>query len=160
MPKRRDQIRMDEGEVWDFIAGVKSMQTATINKDGTPHLTTNWFGLDGHTIVFETYTRSQKIVNLQRDPRIALLWEDGTVYEELRGVAINGTARLHHDPEEVWKLAVHVVRRNNPEVPEEQLEAAARGLARKRTGVVVDVEKIVSWDHRRLGGELPSTPAG
>lgn len=158
MPKRRDQIRMSDDEVWDFIASVKSMQTATINKDGTPHLTTNWFGLDDRTIVFETYTRSQKIVNLSRDPRIALLWEDGTVYEELRGVAINGTARLYHDPEEVWKLALHVVRRNNPEVPAEQMEAAARGLARKRTGVVIDVSKIVSWDHRRLGDVAPPIP--
>ena len=82
--------------------------------------------------------------------RIALLWEDGALYTELRGVSLNGTATLIDDPERVADLAQHVVRRNYPETPEDEVPEAARGLARKRTGVVVRPEKIFSWDHRRL----------
>ncbi len=151
MPKRRDLIRMTDSELWDFIAASKSMQTATINADGSPHLTTNWFGIADGKIVFETYTKSQKIVNLRRDPRAALLWEDGTVYEQLRGVSLNGRVELYHELEEVAVWAAHVVRRNSPP-PDGDIESAARGLARKRSAVVVTPEKIISWDHRKLAG--------
>ena len=108
------------------------------------------FNFVDRQILFETYTKSQKIVNLRRDSRIALLWEDGALYTELRGVSLNGTAMLIDDPERVADLAQHVVRRNYPETPEDEVPEAARGLARKRTGVVVQPEKIFSWDHRRL----------
>src|SRR5262245_61981507 len=98
MPSRRNQIQMDEGEIWKFIESRKSLQVATLNKDGSPHLTTLWFGIVDGDIAFETFTKSQKVVNLKRDPRIAVLVEDGEQYNELRGVAINGRAELHDDP--------------------------------------------------------------
>ncbi len=148
--KLRDRIRMTDEDAWDFIASRKAMQTATLNRDGSPHLTTNWFAIVGRQILFETYTKSQKIVNLRRDARIALLWEDGELYGELRGVSMNGAVTLIDDFERVADLAQHVVRRNYPETPESEVGEAARGLARKRTGVVVRPEKIFSWGHRKL----------
>jgi len=150
VPKLRDRIRMTDEDAWNFIASRKAMQTATLNRDGSPHLTTNWFAIVDRQILFETYTKSQKIVNLRRDSRIALLWEDGDLYTELRGVSLNGTATLIDDPERVADLAQHVVRRNYPETPEDEVSEAAQGLARKRTGVVVRPEKVFSWDHRKL----------
>ena len=152
MGKKRDQIRMTDEEMEKFIEERKSLQVATLGKDGAPHLTTLWFAIVDGEIVFETFTKSQKIVNLRRDPRIAVLLEDGTVYNELRGVSINGRAELHDDPEEVHPYALAVMRRNQPEIPEEQLDAVAKMMASKRTAVVVKPEKIVSWDHRKLGG--------
>ena len=152
MPKRRDAIRMTDEEIWKFIEEQKSLQVATIGRDGMPHLTTLWFAVVDGRIVFETFTKSQKIVNLKRDPRIAVLLEDGVTYDTLRGVSIQGRAELHTEPEEVFPYALAVMRRNQPEIPEESLEQAARALAAKRTGVVVVPEKIVSWDHRKLGG--------
>jgi PPOX class probable F420-dependent enzyme len=152
MPKRRDQIRMTEAEVRDFIEERKSLQVATLNRDGSVHLTTLWFAVVDGDIVFETFTKSQKIVNLRRDPRIAVLVEAGTRYDELRGVSINGRAELHDDPELVHPYALAVMRRNQPEIPEESLDQVARTMAAKRTAVVVKPEKVVSWDHRKLGG--------
>jgi len=152
MPKQRDRIRMSDDEVWKFIEERKSLQVATIGADGAPHLTTLWFAIVDGDIVFETFSKSQKIVNLRRDPRIAVLVEDGTSYNELRGVAINGRAELHSDPEVVHPYALAVMRRNQPEIPEEHLDAAAKMMAAKRTAVVVKPEKIVSWDHRKLDG--------
>ena len=55
---------MTEDEVKEFIESQKSLQVATINKDGTPHLSTLWFDLVDEQIVFETFTKSQKIKNL------------------------------------------------------------------------------------------------
>jgi len=152
MPKKRNQIQMSPDEIWKFIEERKSLQVATIGADGAPHLTTLWFVIVDGEIAFETFTKSQKIVNLKRDPRIAVLVEDGIKYNELRGVAINGRAVLHDDPAVVLPYAVAMVRRNQPEVPAEHIEAAAKMMAAKRTVVVVKPEKIVSWDHRKLGG--------
>lgn len=149
---RREQIRMTEDEIDAFIESRKSLQVATLNKDGSPHLTTLWFGVIDGELVFETFTKSQKILNLKRDPRIACLLEDGTTYEELRGVQINGVAELHDDPEVVHGYAASVLIRNNPDVPAEQLSEAAKGLASKRTAVVVKVDNVVTWDHRKLAG--------
>ena len=152
MAKRRDQIRMTDADVLTFIEERKSLQVATLNKDGSVHLTTLWFALVDGDIVFETFTKSQKIVNLQRDARITVLLEDGTEYNELRGVSISGRAVLYDDPERVHPLALAVMRRNQPEIPEDALDKVAKMMASKRTAVVVKAERTVSWDHGKLGG--------
>ena len=151
MPKRRDQIRMSEDEVRKFIEEQKSLQVATLGRDGSPHLTTLWYAVVDGDIVFETYTKSQKIRNLERDPRITVLVEDGAQYAELRGVSIQGRAELHRDPEAVHRYALQVMLRNNPGVSKEALSEASKQLARKRSAVVVKAEKTISWDHRKLG---------
>ena len=152
MAKKRDLIRMSDEEIWPFIESRKSLQVATLNKDGSVQLTTLWFAVVDGAIVFETFTKSQKIVNLKRDPRIAVLVEDGTTYDQLRGVSINARAELVDDPAEVERYAAHIVRKNNPEVPPEMVPQAAKMMAQKRTVVVIRPERIASWDHRKLGG--------
>ncbi len=143
---------MTDAERETFIEERRSLQVCTLNKDGSPHLTTLWFAVVDGDIVFETFTKSQKIVNLRRDPRIAVLLEDGTEYNELRGVSINGHAELHDDPEVVHPYALAVMRRNQPGIPEESLDQAAKMMSSKRTAVVVKAERIVTWDHGKLGG--------
>lgn len=152
MPSRRDSIRMTDAEVKDFLEAKKSLQVATLGKDGAPHLTTLWYAIVDGDVVFETFSKSQKIVNLHRDPRIAVLVEDGTVYNQLRGVSINGRAELYDDPDVVHRYALAVMKKNQPEIPAENLDEAARVMSQKRTAVVVKAEKIVSWDHNKLGG--------
>ncbi len=152
MPKRRDAIRMTDEEIWQFIASRKNLQVATLNKDGSVQLTTLWFALVDDAIVFETFTKSQKVVNLKRDPRITVLVEDGDTYDQLRGVSINGRADLVEDPPAVERFAMAIVAKNNPEVPEEMRAEAAKMMARKRTVVIVRPERIASWDHRKLAG--------
>lgn len=151
MAKRRDAIRMTPEEMKQFVSEQKSLQVATLNKDGTPHLSTLWFGIMDDEIVFETYTKSQKIVNLHRDSRIAVLLEDGVEYEKLRGITINGTAELYSQPEDVQKYAAAVIARNHG-IDLKDASNAAAALANKRTAVVVKAEKVISWDHTKLGG--------
>ena len=143
---------MSETEIDDFISGQKSLQVATINRDGTPHLSTLWFDIVDGNIVFETFTKSQKIKNLERDNRISCLLEDGLEYEKLRGVQINGIAELYTESDDVHALARGVMARNNPDIPEEMLDDIAKAMSAKRTAVVVKATKVISWDHGKLGG--------
>ena len=146
----REKIRMDAEEIEEFIKEQKSLQVGTINSDGSIHLSTLWFAVVDDLIVFETYTSSQKVVNLERDPRITVLLEDGLEYNNLRGVMIKGTANLISEPTEVKQIAREVIKRNQPEIPDEMLDDAAASLAVKRTVVTVIPEKVISWDHRKI----------
>lgn len=146
----REKIRMDAEEIAEFIEEQKSLQVGTINSDGSIHLSTLWFAVVDDLIVFETYTSSQKVVNLERDPRITVLLEDGLEYNNLRGVMIKGVANLVSEPTEVKEIAREVIKRNQPEIPDEMLDDAAASLAVKRTVVTVVPEKVISWDHRKI----------
>ncbi len=153
MPKRRDKVRMSDAEFWAFVDAQKSIHLATINRDGTPHLVPLWFGVVEGAFVFETYSKSQKVVNLRRDPRCTLLLEDGLEYSALRGAQMKGRAELHDDDETVHELTMAVLRRNTPAgAPEEALEKVSRAQAPKKTAIVVRPERIMSWDHGKLGG--------
>lgn len=149
MPSRRDLIRMNEEEVAGFIEAGKSLQLATINKDGSPHLVTMWYGIMDGRIAIETFEKSQKAVNLRRDARVACLLESGTEYNELKGVQINGTVRLVTEPGEILEVMKAVLRRNH-EMDEEMLETAAAHGAKKRIGAIIEPTKVVSWDHTKL----------
>jgi PPOX class probable F420-dependent enzyme len=110
-----------------------------------------WYGFHEGLLAFETFTKSQKVVNLRRDPRISVLVDDGEVYEELRGVEIVGTAEVDDDPATVEAVARSVILRYH-EIPEDQIDAVAQMMARKRSMVRIHPTKVVSWDHRKLGG--------
>jgi len=154
MPNRRDQVKMSEEELWSFIETQKSIQVATINRDGTPHLVPLWFGIEDGAIVLETFTKSQKVKNLERDPRISVLFEDGDEYNLLRGASMTGEVELVKDVERVHALHMNVLLRNTPELPEDVLEKASRSMAPKKTAILVRPSqfKVMSWDHRKLGG--------
>jgi PPOX class probable F420-dependent enzyme len=154
MPKRRDQVKMSEEDLWSFIEEQKSIQVATINRDGTPHLVPLWFGIEDGAIVLETFTKSQKIKNLERDPRISVLLEDGDEYNLLRGASMTGEVELVRDVERVHALHMKVLLRNTPELPEDVLEKASRSMAPKKTAILIRPAdfKVMSWDHRKLGG--------
>jgi PPOX class probable F420-dependent enzyme len=144
---RRDQIN-------EFIGGRRTMNIATIGKDGRPHLVAMWYGFLEGAPAFETYAKSQKVLNLKRDARITCLIEEGDAYEKLRGVELIGTGEIVEDEHRLLEAAMSVVDRYHG-LPPEHLEMAARALMHKRVGVKIHVEKIVSWDHGKLGGERP-----
>lgn len=111
---RRDQIRMMDDEVRDFLDATRTMTLATLGPDGRPHLTAMWYGVaDGH-VVFWSYRQAQKIVNLRRDPRLSLLMEDGETYGELRGVSITGTGAILEDPDDVLAVGRLLLERHSP----------------------------------------------
>lgn len=150
---RRDQIRMTEDEVRAFLDEHKTLQVASINRDGTPHLVAMWYGLlDDGDLAFWTYGKSQKVLNLRRDPRLTCLVEDGEKYEELRGVSISGTGVVSEDRDTVMRVGEAVYARYNAGTLDDAAREGIEYAGAKRVAVTVRPEKIVSWDHRKLGG--------
>lgn len=156
MNSGRDAVRLSEEEVTDFLGSSMKVQVATVGPEGEPHLTTLFYVVDDGKIAFWTYGRSQKILNLRRDPRISCLVEDGDDYFELRGVSITGRARLVEEYDEIHRIGTLVAARM---ADGEDLGAYGADLvtkqAAKRVAVLVEPDKIASWDHRKMAG-LPS----
>ena len=145
---------MSDDELWSFIDGQKTVQLATIGPDGAPHLVPLWFAVEDRAIVLETFTKSQKVKNLERDGRATLLFEDGEGYNELRGASITGKVELVRDVERVHDLHMQVLLRNTPEVPKDVLEEATRSMVHKKTAILLRPAecRVASWDHSKLGG--------
>lgn len=148
---RRKLITMTEDEIQAFLSEKHTLQVATIDHDGYPHLVAMWYVFVDGRVVFWTYARSQKAVNLRRDPRLTCLVETGELYEELRGVQIKGHATLYEDRPTVQHYGELIWERSAGTLNENTRPMVAAQAA-KRVAVVVDPVEIVSWDHRKLGG--------
>ena len=133
------------------------MTICSISASGVPHPMPMWFGIepDG-AIVMTTFTKSQKIRNLERDPRVSLLVEAGEEYAELQGVVIYGDAELVPATDQVVEILLTVTKRSGAvgQGNDDAVRAGVRGTASKRTGIRVRPQKIVSWDHKKLGRAL------
>jgi PPOX class probable F420-dependent enzyme len=149
MPSQRERIRMTDDEAMAFLAARRKLHVATVNRDGSPHLMPMYFLVDRGAIAFWTYTRSQKIANLRRDPRITVMAEDGEEYFDLRGVQVAGVARLSDDPAAVAAFGERLQERTFGPLDDERRAYVARSAA-KRTLVTIEPRRIVSWDHSRL----------
>src|SRR2546421_9613669 len=111
MPSRREIVRMSDEEIDAFLHERQSMSVATFNHDQTIHLVAMWYGFYEGKPAFETFTKSQKILNLRRDDRISVLVEDGDAYEKLRGVEIVGRGEVIDDKGILREEAASVVAR-------------------------------------------------
>lgn len=152
---RRAEIRMTPEEIDRFLEEERTIVLVSHGPRGFPHPMPMWFVRDAEgAIRMTTFRKSQKVRNIERDPRVALLVEAGERYEELRGVVFYGHAELVHDTERVLEVLEAVSRRYRPEAEAaaEALRAALRAQAAKRVAIVVRPERTVSWDHRKLGG--------
>ena len=148
---KRKQIEMTDAEVAAFLNERHTMSVATNGRDGFPHLVAMWYGfLDGKP-AFWTYAKSQKMRNLERDDRITLMVEDGATYATLRGVMMAGRATVYRDAETVMKVGQSVYERYNGPLTDETRPLVAH-MGRKRIAVSIEVERVVSWDHRKLDG--------
>lgn len=148
---RRDQIKMTPEEIDAFLHGRHVMNVATLGGDGRIHLVAMWYGFLHGKPAFWTYGKSQKVVNLRRDAHVTCLLEDGVEYAELRGVELVGTARVLDRFDDVLAVGTSVAERYTGPVTDE-VRPFLEAQARKRVAVVIDVEKVVSWDHAKLRG--------
>lgn len=152
--KQRAQVRMTPEEVEEFLRGRHTATVCTINHDNTIHAVAMWYGFLEGALAFETKAKSQKVQNLRRDPRLTVLVDDGEHYEELRGVELVGRGEIIEDPDRMWELGVSVFERYNRPYTEE-MRPFVEVMLHKRVAVKLHVDRVVSWDHRKLG--LPST---
>ena len=152
---QRAQITMTDAETTTFLERSRIANLATLGRDGTPHLVAMWYGLIDGEIWFETKAKSQKAVNLRRDPRLTVLIEDGHTYDALRGVSIEGHAEIVDDAESISKVGISVWERYTGPYSEE-VKPLVDQMMNKRIAVRVAVDRVRSWDHRKLG--LPAMP--
>src|SRR5687768_4739425 len=136
MPSRRELVRMTDEEIDVFLHERRTMSVATFNHDQTIHLVAMWYGFYEGKPAFETFTKSQKVLNLRRDPRISVLLEDGDEYSKLRGVEIVGRGEVIDDKAILRTIAGTVVQRYMG-VSDADADAAAETLMNKRSAVVI-----------------------
>jgi PPOX class probable F420-dependent enzyme len=122
----------------------------TNGPSGHPHAVAMWYAVVDGAIWFETKAKSQKAANLRRDPKITVLIEDGHTYDTLRGVSLEGTAELIDDADALWAVGVSIWERYNGPYTEE-MKPLVEFMLHKRVAVRVEVSRMRSWDHRKLG---------
>jgi PPOX class probable F420-dependent enzyme len=155
---QREKIRLTDDEVAAFLASPRKLQVASLNADGSPHLSTMFYCVVDGNVAFWTYRKSQKAVNLIRDPRVSVLVEDGDAYDELIGVSITGTAEHVTDPDGVRAIGRDVYGRYIGNADDPHLDGFLDHQVARRDGFIIHADKIASWDHRKLATD--HTPAG
>lgn len=157
---------MEADEVATFLERERTVVCATVGPRGWPHLMPLWYvlrersgGRPGPQLWSWTYAASQKVRNLERDPRATLQVEAGELYHELRGVMLECEVAIHRDLEIVKALGHEIftrygVPRGEPapaELPRE-VEAVVDQQAAKRVAMQFIELDRATWDHRKLGG--------
>jgi len=163
---RREQITMSGAEADAFLSEERTVTCATTGPRGWPHLMPLWYVLrpaPGESATARiwawTYAASQKVRNLERDPRATLQVEAGESYELLRGVMLECDVIIHRELEIVAALGQEIFRRyaqprGEPPVKEldPQVGEMVKAQASKRVGLEFAEVRRASWDHRKLGG--------
>lgn len=154
MAGNRDAVKLNDEEIAAMLAENLKVQVASNGPEGVPHLTTLFYIVRDGKIAFWTYGRSQKIRNLERDPRVTALVEDGVDYFELRGISIQGRAEIIRDYDGIFSIGSEVATRMLGADSFEALGDFGRETvekqATKRVAVVIHPDKVATWDHRKL----------
>jgi PPOX class probable F420-dependent enzyme len=152
---RRDQITMSEAEVGAFLDEERTVVCATIGRDGYPHLMPLWYVVRDGELWSWTFAKSQKVRNLERDPRATLQVEAGTDYDQLRGVMLKCDVTIHRNTDKVVELALELFARYRPGGPgavDDSVREMILAQAPKRVALQFTERSRATWDHRKLAG--------
>jgi PPOX class probable F420-dependent enzyme len=155
MPSRRDQIKMSDEELTEFLAEQKIVSCATLGPRGRPHLVPLWYVSEGSELRGWTFAKSQKAKNLERDPHATLQVESGVQYNELRGVMFECDVDVEHEAARVADYGRALFHRYGGAVDGKllpEVEEMIEKQAPKRVGLRFTPTRTVTWDHRKLGG--------
>jgi PPOX class probable F420-dependent enzyme len=150
---RRDQIKLSEAELLELMASERIAVVSSLGPRGWPHSMPLWFVPREGEVWIWTYAKSQKVRNLERDPRATLQVEAGLEYAELRGVMLRCDTEIHRDVDVVVDFAMELVARYSGTGPEHDgARDAFRAQAPKRVALEFAERDRVTWDHRKLAG--------
>jgi general stress protein 26 len=149
---RRTQIKLTNVELDGFLAEQRVVVCATNGVRGWPHLMPLWYVIRDGQIWAWTYAKSQKVRNLERDPRATLQIEDGDSYDQLRGVMIEALTEVHREYDVVAGLGAQLLARYGGGHVTAEIEAAVAAQAGKRVALQFVAQRMTSWDHRKLAG--------
>lgn len=146
---RRNQIQLTSQEQADFLRDAKKVALATIGKDGFPHLVAMNFVAREGAILMSSYGKAQKVLNIQRNPKVAVMVERGRNYGELQGIMIRGECEIISEPARVVEMMRAIRGSAGDAAASVEIPAA---VSTKRVILKVTPTKTTSWDHRKLGG--------
>jgi PPOX class probable F420-dependent enzyme len=147
---RRRQIQLTPDEQAAFFRERRKAALATLDKDGFPHVVAmNYFVKDG-AFYMTSYGKAQKVVNIRRNPKVALMIESGDAYAELRGVMVRGHCEIIEGADAV-RAAFAAMAEARGSTPSARQRGSVDS-APKRVVLKILPEKFTSWDHRKLGG--------
>ena len=151
---QRDAIALTPAEQKAYIASARTLTLCTQGPHGYPHAVAMWFAVDDDgTVWMSTYRKSQKAVNVRRNPKVALHIESGQTYDTLKGLLIRGDAEVVDDEEAVYQTIRRVHAKMSGAFPDGAgVEVAIRWQARKRVALKITPRRVSSWDHSKLGG--------
>jgi PPOX class probable F420-dependent enzyme len=151
---RRDRITLTDDEQRELLESERVVTVASLGQNGWPHLMPLWYVLRDGEIWVYTYAKSQKVRNLERDPRATLLVETGHEYAELRGVMIEADAYVNREHDLVLEVAKQLTLRyaDGLDSIEGDAAEALASQARKRVAIRFVARRTATWDHRKLGG--------
>jgi len=154
MPSRRESIRMTPEEIRSYLRGARRIILVTNGPDGLPHPVPMNFGLDADgRILITSFRKSQKVRNLERDPRAALLVESGESYGELKSVIAYGEAEIISQSDQVTEAMgqIQAAEATTSSMSPEMSEQVRASMA-KRVVLRFTPFRYVSWDHSKLAG--------
>ena len=154
MPSRRAQIAMTPSEVRAYLLEQRRIILVTNGVDGLPHAVPMNYGVDDlGRILITSFRKSQKVKNLERDPRATLLVESGTTYREMKSVMAYCNAEIIDDPSDVAE-AIRTIRAGDAMTAslDAPMSQQVRASIAKRVVVRFTPFRVVSWDHAKLGG--------
>jgi PPOX class probable F420-dependent enzyme len=150
---RRDQIKLSDEDVRQLLDEERVAVVSSLGPRGWPHSMPMWFVTREGEVWVWTYAKSQKVRNLERDPRATVLVETGREYGELRGLMIEAEAAVHRDFETVIGFAEELTARYAEGISsvEGDARAALEAQAPKRVAIQFRPVRTATWDHRKLG---------
>jgi PPOX class probable F420-dependent enzyme len=143
---------MSDEEAAGFVADQRVVICATNGPHGYPHLMPLWYVVRDGEVWTWTYAKSQKVRNLERDPRATLQIEAGEEYQELRGVMIEAHTEIRRDPELIVEFGAELMQRYGAGATGPDFMQAVRAQAAKRVALQFVPRRVASWDHRKLEG--------
>lgn len=152
MPSRRGSIALTDAEQAQYLADSWTIQIASNGPKGFPHLVAMWYVVIDSKVTFTTFAKSQKIMNLKRDPKITAMLESGKVYNELKGLVIEGEAEIVEDTDTTMRVMEVIGEKYNGIPADSSTAEARRKVASKRATVRIKPVDVYSWDHAKLGG--------
>ena len=150
MASRRDQIKLTADEQAELLDSERIAVVSSLGPRGWPHSMPMWYLVRDGEIWVWTYAKSQKVKNLERDPRATVLVETGTEYTELRGIQIEAEAELIRDLDRVAEFGKQLAVRYTEGIDSVEGNAAAalEAQAAKRLAIRFRAIRTATWDHR------------
>ena len=144
---------MTDSEIAAYLEEQTILNIASIGPTGHPHMVAMWYVVMDEKVTFWTFGKSQKIVNLRRDKKITGLVESGDTYDQLKGLELFGSATIVEDYDTVLAIGKAVgLKYNGDGAISDAALPFLEAQAKKRLGIQINVEQIVSWDHTKIGG--------